>query len=223
VLSRENYILVELLGRDSPQVKALTAAAGMPGMEGAAREMLRGLVRQGGWNPDDLPRFALPRNLSPSDYLIGTAMSGDVAGAEVGLAETDLHGHFGIFGQSGSGKTTAMKMLLLDFAGKAGRPRPRGRTFFIWDARGEYRNLLRLFPPEELVWLDADELGINPFEVPAGKDGKPVMSPEKWIGNVREWLRIFWLNEPSLNLLCEVLLDEYQRRGLLEENGENHG
>ncbi len=219
---KEDEILIELLGRNSPQVQALMAAE-RAGMGAPVHEMLRSLVRQRGWDPDDPPRFALPQDLSPSDYPVATAMSGDVAGEEVGPAQVDLHGHLGIFGQSFSGKTTAMKMLLLQFVGKAGRARPRGRTFFIWDARGEYRDLLRLFTPEELVWLDADELGLNPFEVPAGRDGRPVMSPEKWIGNLREWLRIFWLNEPSLNLLCEVLLGEYQRRGLLEENGENHG
>jgi hypothetical protein len=95
------------------------------------------------------------------------------------------------------------------------------RTFFIWDARGEYRDLLQLFAPEELVWLEADELGLNPFEVPKDRNGRPVMLPERWINSIREWLRIFWLNEPSLNLLCEILLEEYRRRGLLEDhNGD---
>jgi hypothetical protein len=48
VLSKEDYILTELLGRESPQVKALVAASANPGMEGSVHEMLRGLARQRG-------------------------------------------------------------------------------------------------------------------------------------------------------------------------------
>ena len=220
MLDTGDHALIELLGQDTPEVRALVAAAGAPGMGDAVHEMLRSLARQGGWNPDDPPRFALPRGLSPSDYPVGTAMSGDVAGGEVGPSEEDLHSHIGVLGQTGTGKTTVVKLMLLEFTGKAGRARPQGRTFFVWDARGEYRDLLRLFASEELVWLEADELGLNPFEVPTDRNGKPVMSPERWINSIREWLRIFWLNEPSLNLFCDTLLEEYRRRGILEnDNG----
>jgi hypothetical protein len=98
-------------------------------------------------------------------------------------------------------------------------PKPK-RTFLVLDIHGEYRDLLPLYAPEELVWLTADELGLNPFEVPTGEDGKPVMPPDKWINNIRELLRLAWLNEPSLNLLCEVLRDEYRRRGVFEGSGD---
>jgi len=47
VLSREDYILVELLGRDSPQIQALVAAAANPDLAHAVHEMLRSLARQG--------------------------------------------------------------------------------------------------------------------------------------------------------------------------------
>jgi hypothetical protein len=80
--------------------------------------------------------------------------------------------------------------------------------------------MLPLYAAEELIWMTADELGINPFAVPTGEDGKPVMAPDKWINTLREIFRLFWLNEPSLNLLCEVLRDEYARRGLLGESNE---
>jgi hypothetical protein len=56
------------------------------------------------------------------------------------------------------------------------------------------------------IGQSADEIGLNPFETPVGVDGQRVMSPEKWVNNIREWLRLFWLNEPSINLLCEILL-----------------
>ena len=50
---KENHILVDMLGRDSPQVEAVVAAAGARGMEGAAHP------RRGDARPfssgDDLP------------------------------------------------------------------------------------------------------------------------------------------------------------------------
>lgn len=94
------------------------------------------------------------------------------------------------------------------------------RTFFVWDTDGEYRDLLPLYAPDELIWLTDDEIGINLFGVPRREDGQPVMPPEKWINNLRELLRLLWLNEPSLNLLCELLYEEYCKRGIIGGNNE---
>jgi hypothetical protein len=215
MLSKEDYVLTELLGRESPQVKALVAASANPGMESAAHEMLRGLARQRGWDPDDLPRFALPREISVSDYAIGTAMSGNVVGEEIGPSEIDLPSHIGVFGMTNTGKSTLVKLLLCAFMEKTSQNIPN-HTFCILDMPDEYRDLLALFGPDDLIWLTADEIGINPFDVPIGPDGQRIMSPEKWINNVREWLRLFWLNEPSCNLFCEILLEEYERWGVLK-------
>jgi len=118
MLSKESFILAELLGRDSPQVQALVAAAANPDLAPHVHEMLRCLARQRGYDPDHLPAFAIPRDLSPSDYPVGVALSGDVVGGEVGLAEDDLPSHIGIFGTTASGKTTLVKLLLLGFTGK---------------------------------------------------------------------------------------------------------
>ena len=118
MLSKEDYILTEVLGRNTPEVQALMAAAANPGMEAAVHEMLRSLARQRGWNPDDPPRFALPQGMSESDFIVGTAMSGDVIGEEIGLSEADLPSHLGVFGQTAVGKTTLVKLLLLAFTGE---------------------------------------------------------------------------------------------------------
>jgi hypothetical protein len=118
MLSKEDFILVELLGKDTPQVQALVAAAASPDLAPHVHEMLRSLARRRGYDPDHLPAFAIPRDLSPSDYPVGVAMSGDVVGGEVGLAEGDLPSHVGVFGTTSSGKTTLVKLLLLGFTGK---------------------------------------------------------------------------------------------------------
>lgn len=115
MLSKEDYILVELLGKDTPQIKALVAASNV-GMD--IHEMLRSLARQRGLNPDDLPKFALPQGITESNYVIGAAMSGDVIGKEVGISEVDLHSHIGVFGMTATGKSTLVKLLLCAFMGK---------------------------------------------------------------------------------------------------------
>jgi len=118
MLGKEAFILVELLGRDTPQVQALVAAAANPDLAPHVHEMLRSLAMQQGYDPDHLPAFAIPRDLSPSDYPVGVALSGVVVGGEVGLAEGDLSSHIGVFGTTSSGKTTLVKLLLLGFTGK---------------------------------------------------------------------------------------------------------
>jgi type IV secretory pathway VirB4 component len=215
VLSKEDYILAELLGKNLPQVQALVAAANA-GME--VHEMLRSMMRQKGWNPDDPPKFALPQEMSESDYIVGISMSGEVIGEDVGPSEIDLSSHIGVFGMTAVGKTTLVKLLLLEFAKKMRSSDEPKHTFLVLDVHGEYRDLLHLFEPEEAVWINADELGLNPFAIPTDENNKPVMPPEKWLNNIRELFRVLWLNEPSLNLLCEILLEEYERRGLLKGN-----
>jgi hypothetical protein len=222
VLNQDDEIFVRLLGKNNPQVKALVAASALnPDMAPGIHEMFRGLVRQGGWNPDDPPSFYLPYDLTPGVYIIGTAKSGEVRGAEVGLAEADLV-HVGVFGLPGNGKSTLIKLLLLSFMLAAPEPGMPKKTFLLWDTHDEYRDLLNLFSAEELVWLQPAALAINPLAVPTGRDGRPVMAPEQWINNLREWLRIQWLNEPSLNLFSEILLQEYFQRGVMDGNTENY-
>lgn len=207
MLTKEESVWAELLGKDSPEVKALVAAANA-GMD--VHEMLRSMVRQKGWDPDDPPKFSLPRDISKSDYIIGTAMSGDVVGEEVGLSQIELSSHLGVFGLSSVGKSTMVKLSILEFLKK-----DKNNTIFIFDVHGEYRDLLHLFKTDEFIWLPSGEIGINPFEPPVGADGNRVMSPEKWLNVIREWMRLLWLNEPSINLLCEIILEEYERLGVL--------
>ncbi len=88
-------------------------------------------------------------------------------------------------------------------------------TFIVLDPHGEYRDLLRFFEPEEIVWMTADDLRLNPFEVPCDAAGWPVMPPIKWIGNQRELWRLEWLNAPSLNYLSRIIFKMYRERGII--------
>lgn len=220
MLDREIYIWSEVLGRENPRVQSLIWAARDPKMQDSVRLMFRNLARQEGWDPDDPPKFVLPRKISTSDYVVGTATSGNVLGEDIGPSEADLDSHIGVFGMTSVGKTTLVKLLLVSFTKQVRPASEPKRTFFVWDVDGEYRNLMLLYEPDELIWLNADDAGINPFQVPVGADGRPVMTPSKWIGHVREWLRLLWLNEPSLNLFCELLYEEYRKRGILGDDDE---
>ena len=209
--------LAELLGRDNPAVRSLDWAKHDPTMRSAAEQMRENMVRQAGWDPNDLPKFKLPRDISASDYSIGTAVSGSVMGQEIGLSEEDLSSHIGVFGMTSTGKTVLVQLLIVAFMQNAPRSLAGKRTFFVWDVHGEYRCLMSLFRPGQVVWICADEIGVNPLQPPMGLNGKPVMPPERWIGQLREWMRLLWLNEPSINLFCELLLEEYRKRGVLSK------
>ncbi len=87
-------------------------------------------------------------------------------------------------------------------------------TFVVMDVDGEYRNLMHFYSPGELVWMTADDVGINPFEVPRDAAGRPVMPPVKWVGNLKEWLRLEWLNAPSLNYFARIVIKVYRERGI---------
>lgn len=90
------------------------------------------------------------------------------------------------------------------------------KTAIVLDLHGEYRSILPFFSPEEMVWMTADDLGLNPFQVPRNADGSLVMPPEKWIGNLKEWVRGSWLGEISVNFFGRVVTKVYRDRGIFD-------
>lgn len=122
-MQQKDYVesLLDLIGPKSPDARLVRFAREVPGMEGPTLEILRGLLIEKGLDPDDPPLLGLPHDITPSDYPIGTAMSGDVPGEEVGPSDVDLPSHIGVFGMTSVGKTTAVKILLLAFTGKLGQ------------------------------------------------------------------------------------------------------
>lgn len=89
-------------------------------------------------------------------------------------------------------------------------------TALILDAHGEYRPLMFFCSPEEMAWMTPDDLGLNPFEVSVDAGGRRVMPPDKWVGNLKEWLRLAWLGEVSGNFLVKVVIKVYRDRGILD-------
>ena len=214
MLSKNGWILSQILGSQNPTVESLVWAAQNSEMQQTAEELLEGLARSRGVDPQNPPAFGLPVGLSPSDYPVGWAKCGELLGDEVGPSDQDLLGHGGVFGVSGLGKTTLIKLILIGFT--KGPSARRDNTFWVFAQHDEYRDLLPLFSPEELLWLEPDDLAINPLEVPKDCLGRPAMSPDKWAANIRGWLRLAWLNEPSLNKCHNQLLELYEERRVFD-------
>jgi len=76
-------------------------------------------------------------------------------------------------------------------------------TFLALDVDGECRDMMRLYEPGEIAWMVADDLGVNPGEVPRDESGRRVMPARKWIDGLKAWLRLTWLNDPSVNYFAE--------------------
>ena len=115
MLDKETFNLAELLGHDDPKVQALTWMARDPQNAEDVRQLLRGLCRDRGIDPDDLPAFGMPKGLSPSECPIGRAKCGNVLGEAVGPSAADFKGHIGVFAATGQGKSTLVKMILETF------------------------------------------------------------------------------------------------------------
>jgi ABC-type multidrug transport system fused ATPase/permease subunit len=119
--SDELDLYAKLLNLDDDEYRRLIGPARRnPKLAATVRRFLRLRLLRAGINPDDPPVFVLPRDLSKSDYPLGRARCGEVIGDEVGLSQQDIQagGGIGIFGLSGTGKSTLVKLFVLDFLGK---------------------------------------------------------------------------------------------------------
>ena len=117
-MDKDSYILVEILGRDDPKVKALLRASLDPNFKDIVPALIRRLCIERGIDPDNPPAFGMPHDLSPSDYPLGRAQCGKMLGEAVGLSQVDFKKPIGVFGTAGAGKSTVLKLILLSFTGK---------------------------------------------------------------------------------------------------------
>jgi len=171
VLTKEDSILIELLGKDLPQSKALVAAANA-GMD--VHEMLRSMTKQKGIDPDNPLVFRPVRQLPPGQLHIGKVLQGDTAGPELTLSEKIIPQHTGIFGHNGTGKS----FLALNIAFQAIKA---GFKVWILDVEDEYNRLIPLFENGQLISVEPEQLKFNIFQPPG-----------KWITSTS------WLDELSL-------------------------
>ena len=119
--SDELDLYAKLLNLDqSEYIKLIGPARRNSKLAATVKRFLRLRLLREGINPDDPPPIGMPHGLSPTDYPLGCAKCGEVVGEEVGLSQEDIQagGGVGVFGISGTGKSTLVKIFLLKFSGK---------------------------------------------------------------------------------------------------------
>jgi DNA-binding MarR family transcriptional regulator/energy-coupling factor transporter ATP-binding protein EcfA2 len=103
------------------------------------------------------------RNKCAGDIHIGDVRYLNKTIAPFALKLKDLNRHLGIFGSTGSGKTTLAKHLIAQL-------HKRGIPFLIIDWEKSYRSLKKKYPDVDVftVGKDINPLHLNPLELPPG-------------------------------------------------------
>ncbi|MCD6394664.1 MAG: hypothetical protein J7M40_14320 [Planctomycetes bacterium] len=206
-MDRQVYILGELLGPDDPQVRAIRQLGSVDAP--AASALMRNLALQRGIDTDAPPAFGFADRLDTGHLLLGRIRVGDILCQKTGLADKGRRpGHTAILGRSDSGKSFLTKHIAVQAIRE-------GETVLVLARDREWRDILPMFPPEKLLYIEPGDLGINVLEVPRSADGKPVMPPEEWVMNLKTVTRsTLFLRDVASNMFSDTLLDLYAKNNI---------
>ena len=127
-----------------------------------------------------------------------------------GLREDELIQHLGIFGRSGSGKTNAAFIVVLDLLRK-------GKPFLIFDWKRNYRDLLSLVGNKILIFTvgrGTSPFYFNPLKPPPGTP------PTIWLKKIIEIMcHSYFLGEGVAYLLQKAIDSVYREYGVYEGSG----
>jgi len=205
-MNREIDTMADFLGRDNPEVCRLLRTAQDPNWQGFVLRSFRRMCRSRyGVDPDNLPAFPPVRDLPSGKLVIGRVLNGDSEGATVAIPADQLCRHVGIFGQSGSGKTSLAKAI-------ACQAIALGSQFRIWvlDTQDEYTDLIQGTPPDRLVAITPDMLRISLWQ-PA----HPSLSPQSELQRFSLLLReTQYMRDGSCNLFVDTLTKQLAENGV---------
>jgi len=215
MLRSDIYRMTLILGRQKPEVAALIRKLERnPRYEGRVRQRLRRMCREKGIDPDNLPEFGLPDEINAGTLQLGRAKLGERLCQTAGLVLEDLSAHVGIFGQVRIGKSTLVKHIVAQ-AIRLNIP------CLIFDVHGEWTDLLRVFGPEKILWLEPSNLGINVLEIPRIANGEYSMRPEQWVAKLKAVMRgSLFFKDLSSNLTGQLLLKLYEKQNVLEPGSQ---
>lgn len=201
------YILGEIIGPDDPQVRAIRQLSSVDAS--AASTLMRNLALQRGIDPDNPPAFGFANELDTGHLLLGRIRVGDMLCRQTGLADTGKRpGHTAILGRSDSGKSFLTKHIAV-------QAMREGETVLVLARDWEWRDILPLFPPEKLIYMEPCDLGINVLEVPRSANGKAVMPPEEWVMNLKTVTRsALFFRDVASNIFSEKVLELYARNNV---------
>jgi len=160
------------------------------------------LLQKENYSLSNLPLFSLnvPQHMPENGIFIGNIIRGNSNMQKLFVPVQAFQRHSLIVGMTGSGKSTLVKSLIPQFIKK-------GIGVWAFDHENEYKCLLHTIPPEKFLVLDQANDKDNFLEPP------PFVSKERWRSVLLAILREQWLRDGSLNLVGDVLLQLYARKG----------
>ncbi len=215
MLPKDIYILLELLGND-PKAESIRFALSRGAISGeTALQMLQSYAPNKGIDPNHLPAFGFIDKIDAGELSIGRLKVGDNLHEHIGIADKgNIPGHILIAGQSKRGKTVLSMHL-------AAQAIERSDIVLVLARDHEWRELLQMFPPDKLLFMEPDDLGINAIGVPNKRNGKPAMSPVEWVMMEKVIFRSsVFLRDVASNILSNTLLKLYKDNDV--ENGGDY-
>ena len=206
---------LELLGPDAendPRVRGLTAVPGLnPKMTVTAIQLLGGILRQAGIDPDDPRSLPLVRRLPDAGARLGTVINGTREGPVFHIPEgtaSDLE-NVGLFGLPRWGKTFILMAIAL-------YSMLNGNVCWLFDVEDQLPCLVDAVPePYKPVTLTPEHLRINIFEPPSDR-----ISLKLWLQAIAFLLRgEVYIRNGGQNLFEASLRKLLKQKGAFEGSG----
>ncbi len=198
--------LADQIGRDDPKVLRLVENAKLfPEYRDDVLQLLQVMYRQKFSTLGKEPVFATPTDLPSEGRMLGRLLVGDTIRYPYRHPNTELSGNTGVFGVTGSGKSSITGHMIEGWMEEDIR-------VFILDVADEYGWLIHRFPVEKLLVIRARAFPLGLFVNPVGS----ILSPLAWLARVVGVLReCLFLRDGSCNLLLKIVGEMYRVNGVL--------
>ncbi len=211
-LASDILYLADILGKDRRDVKMMVQHARLrPENAHMILKHMLLILKKNGYDLSNLPKFNLnfPENSPDEGIFLGNVNFHYGRTRDLYLPVDSFLSHCLICGMTGVGKSTLLKSLIPQFV-------ERGIYPWIFDHENEYKVLLKVLHPEELLILSPETDRDNFLEPPPG------ISPGEWIERLCNLAReVFYLRDGSINLLRKVLWNLYENKGVFA-GGRNY-
>lgn len=198
--------LAELLGWDEETRRLVENARLYPDSRDSVHALLQVKAKRLGIDLAKEPAFGIPADLPAHGRRIGDALVGDIRHAACCVPDGALPGNVGVFGGSGSGKSSLSGLLCEWWIGS-------GLCVIILDVADEYGWLIDRFGPERLAVMRARRFPLGVFVNPVGSCLEPLAWLSRVVGVLRECM---FLRDGSCNLLLKIVGGMYRERAVLD-------
>jgi len=199
--------LADLLGKDNPRVDRLVEhAKQFPKYREHSYRSLQVMLKKKGLSLAMEPVFQIPTDLPAKGRILGDVVQGDTVQGVCRYPFSELPGNVGIFGGSGTGKSSLAGHLCEGWFEEA-------PAVIILDVAEEYCWLIDRYPPEKLMVIRARHFPIGIFVNPPDSCLSELAYLSQIVGVLRESL---YLRDGSCNLLLKIVGGMYRERGVFD-------